>query len=256
VGETFEYQNCQYIQSFVNPNTKLDGQFDFPLRARLAKKVLLRQEKMGDLNGDLDWLQGCYPGAVMSTFIGNHDLPRAIHVADGKFGDQDSGGWSKGWVPGDYPTVTSAGPYRRLGLAYAVLLTIPGVPLVYYGDEIGLAGGADPDNRRMMTFSGLNPNQQWLHDRIKKLNAIRTEHPVLRYGQRTGFHFGWDSYGYKMTASYETLYVLLNRADNADNLSGIPDGAYTDLISGGNLTVTGGKVSVPGQDAMILKAAE
>ena len=256
VGETFEYNNCQYIQSFVNPDTKLDGQFDFPLRARLAKKVLLRQEKLGDLNGDLDWLQGCYPGAVMSTFIGNHDLPRAIHVADGKFGDQDSGGWSKGWTPGDYPTVTSAGPYRRLGLAYAVLLTLPGVPLIYYGDEIGLAGGADPDNRRMMTFSGWNPNQQWLHDRIKKLNAIRTDHPVLRYGQRTGFHFGWDSYGYKMSATYETLYVLLNRADNADQVSGVPDGAYTDLISGGNLTVTGGKVSVPGQDAMILVAAE
>ena len=40
----------------------------------------------------------------------------------------------------------------KLALAFAVLLTGPGVPLIYYGDEIGLAGGGDPNNRRMMPW--------------------------------------------------------------------------------------------------------
>lgn len=251
VGETFEYNDCNYINSFVDPATKLDGQFDFPLRARLAKKLLRREEKLGDLDGDLTWLEGCYPNAVMSTFIGNHDLPRSIHVAESRFGDMDSGGWSKGWVPGEYPTVQDEGPYRRLGLAFSVLLTIPGVPLIYYGDEIGIAGGADPDNRRMMYWDGWNTHQQWLHDHIATLNAIRTEHPVLRYGSRQGVHFGWDTYAYKMTASYDEVFVLLNRADGSESIDGIPAGTYTDLLTDETIE-SDGSVSVPGQDTRVL----
>ena len=41
-----------------------------------------------------------------------------------------------------------------------MLLTNKGAPLIYYGDEIGLPGAGDPDNRRMMQFSGLSADQQ------------------------------------------------------------------------------------------------
>ena len=47
--------------------------------------------------------------------------------------------------------------YERLALAMAVTLTNRGVPLIYYGDEIGLPGAGDPDNRRLMQWSGYRP---------------------------------------------------------------------------------------------------
>jgi glycosidase len=253
VGETFEYNNCGYINSFVNPKTKLDGQFDFPLRARLAEKILRREGKLGDLELDLNWLRDCYGGAVMSTFIGNHDLPRSIHVADGRFGSTDSGGWTKGWSPDDYQTVQAEGPYRRVALAYSLLMTIPGVPLIYYGDEMGMPGGADPDNRRMMAFGGWNSHQTWLHDRIAALAHIRAQHPALRKGTRAGVDYGQDTYAFRMSDGDETIYVLLNRADGQSNLNGIPAGTYQELISGQNMLVDG-PVTVGGQDAKILLA--
>ena len=46
-------------------------------------------------------------------------------------------------APGD------AEPYRRTRIALAWLLGLPGAPLVYYGDEYGQYGGADPNNRLM-----------------------------------------------------------------------------------------------------------
>ena len=40
------------------------------------------------------------------------------------------------------------------------------MPLIYYGDEIGLAGGGDPDNRRMMQWDNLSGHQTWLKERM------------------------------------------------------------------------------------------
>ncbi|MEZ4467302.1 MAG: hypothetical protein R3F43_23360 [bacterium] len=42
----------------------------------------------------------------------------------------------------------------RLRLAQAFVLTVPGAPVLYYGDEFGLPGVGDPDNRRPMRFGG------------------------------------------------------------------------------------------------------
>jgi glycosidase len=258
VGETFEYDNCGYIQSFVDPDTKLDGQFDFPLRKRLGNKILNPNpsEKLGDLEGDLAWLDGCYPGAIMSTFIGNHDLPRVIHLAEGKFGSDESGAWGKGWIPNDYPASSDAGAYKRVALAFTIMLTIPGVPLIYYGDEIGLPGGADPDNRRMMEWDDakLNDHQKWLRERIAKLNKIRSENEALRYGQRQAFEQGWDTYGYRMSNASGELFVLINRSGAVADMSGVPAGSYTDLVSGQAIEVNGA-ISVPGQEAMILQGS-
>ena len=57
------------------------------------------------------------------------------------------------------------GPKRNSGQRYclykvaemiAFIGTIPGVPVIYYGDEIGMPGAGDPDNRRMMRFDNLS----------------------------------------------------------------------------------------------------
>ena len=126
------------------------------------------------------------PPPVMSPWIGNHDVVRPIHVAEN---DPLFDEWSNGKDGDPAKERTWAnlprqpeGPeaYERLANAFAVLLTSPGAPLIYYGDEYGLAGGGDPDNRRMLFFTDGTPrgavrscHQLALFERVKKLAAIR-----------------------------------------------------------------------------------
>jgi cyclomaltodextrinase len=61
-------------------------------------------------------------------------------------------------------------------------LTMPGVPCIYYGDEIGLPGGNDPDNRRMMVFDSLNSSQNKLKQTVEALAALRNQNMALSFG--------------------------------------------------------------------------
>src|SRR5262249_18484239 len=151
-----------------------------PLRANLIKAALLKQDSMQSLAGFMDSNQGYYGnGAVMSTFIGNHDVPRTIHFAQDNplWGDPWDGGKDRNWnnQPG---TVAEQSAYERLSVALAILLTNKGIPLIYYGDEVGMAGAGDPDNRRFMQWSNYNAGQSLLLDRVKKLGAFRAAHPA------------------------------------------------------------------------------
>jgi glycosidase len=231
VGETYTGDKG-LIRQYVDPATMLDGQFDFPLRAEVARVLLGRHGAMSDLEGFLAANDGFYgAGAVMSTFLGNHDLPRAIHLAEDAplFSEWDSGK-ARSWT--NLPTQpTARAPYERLALGFALLMTLPGVPLVYYGDEIGLAGGGDPDNRRLMPWSGTSADQDWLRTRLGKLAHVRAAHPALRRGTRAGEGASNDVLVYRMSDGGETLHVALNRSDAAAAVPGLPAGDYRDLVS-------------------------
>ena len=61
-------------------------------------------------------------------------------------------------------------------------MTIPGIPIVYYGDEIGMPGAGDPDNRRMMRFEGLTQPEQHVKLTVRQLAKMRASHMALLYG--------------------------------------------------------------------------
>jgi glycosidase len=235
VGETYAYDDQGLIASFINPSTMLDGQFDFPLRKRICDTVFNHSMSFTDLFDWMDTNDAFYPtGTLMSTWIGNHDIPRAIHFASGQIGDCYTGSSPQnGWNPGGYTQPADAAPYEKLGLAFGILLTNPGIPLIYYGDEIGLAGGGDPDNRRMMVFEGLNTHQIDLYEKVKRLIQIRRQNVALRRGQRETVTTGGDTFAYKMTGCgvAEDIYVLVNRGDNPAFIDGLPAGAYTELLT-------------------------
>lgn len=67
------------------------------------------------------------------------------------------------------------GDARRAKLGAALLLTWPGAPMVYYGDELGLAGGKDPDNRRSIDWSKVeqNPMRAFYRTLIHARNTSR-----------------------------------------------------------------------------------
>ena len=69
-------------------------------------------------------------------------------------------------------------------LAVAMQFTLPGSPVVYYGSELGMVGGGDPESRAPMRWDLVNKNNAdlaWL----KKIVAIRKKCPALRYGNFT-----------------------------------------------------------------------
>jgi glycosidase len=250
VGETFTGDQ-NLIKYYVN-SSMLDGQFDFPFRMKLASTVLMRHGTMQDLDGFVA-NNDIYGNGVMSTFIGNHDIPRAIHLA------QDQPLWDNEWTDGKdrswvnqpaLPGGTSA--FERLANAFTILFTLKGIPLVYYGDEVGMPGAGDPDNRRMMQWSSYSTGQQKLLAHVKKLGAIRAAHPALRRGTRSTLSVGTDTYAYKLALNGDTVYVLVNRGDGAANVGGLPAGSYTDLLT--DSPESGPSPSVPARSSMILVA--
>ena len=253
VGETYTGDKG-LIKTFIDPCTKLDGQFDFPLRIQLLQNVLLRQGKMQDLRNFFDSNENFYGSGLMSTFLGNHDVPRSIHFA------QNTPVWTDPWADGKDrnfgtsrpPLVAETEAYERMGLAMTVLMSNRGVPLIYYGDEVGQPGAGDPDNRRFMDWNsaGYNAGQKLLFERHKKLGAIRKAHAALRRGTRTTLSVADDTWAYKMEDGGDVVYVLLNRSDSAKTVSGLPSASLTDELLGG--TVSGPSISVPARSARIL----
>ncbi len=246
VGETFESANRDLVKYYVGDD-RLDGQFDFPLRAVLAEKILRRTGTMHDLDAFLATNDHYYPG-VMSTFIGNHDILRSIHVA----ADQPWDAWAAGDPWGAPPAQPAdSAPYQRLGLAFAFLFTTKGIPLVYYGDEIGLAGAGDPDNRRMMPWdaSKLGEDQKALRALVGKLGAIRRDHPALWRGNRATLSVTDDTYAYAMSDDREIVYVGLNRGDLPGAVQGMPVKGR-DLVTGA--AMSGPQLAIPPRSAVVV----
>jgi glycosidase len=189
----------------------------------------------------------------MSTFIGNHDIPRAIHLAEDVplWDNQWTDGKDKAWngKPG-LPAAKSA--YERLALSFAILFTTKGAPLVYYGDEVGMPGAGDPDNRRFMQWDGYSANQTWLLQRIQDLGTIRAAHPALRKGTYKRLSADADTFAFEMSGEGETVSVAINRADAAKSVAGLPAAGLKDELTGE--VVMGPSVMVPARSARILVA--
>jgi glycosidase len=261
----------------INSQTGLDGQFDFPLRIRIVEAVLMRSTQNLLTPDDLNWSRNAPPGmqglaqfmdsndtfyppdAVMSTFIGNHDLPRSIHYAEDPSLWPDSTSPMKDVSWGVNPSIqdppaidADSNAYDRMGNAFAVLFTNKGAPLVYYGDEIGLPGAGDPDNRRPMPWSPLNPDQQRLHDRVAALGQIRAQHPALRRGSRTELFSDIDLWVFEMSTLpgdpvTDSVYVGINRSDTDRTSTMVPSG-LTELLTNAPSSAT---VTIPARQTRI-----
>jgi glycosidase len=206
---------------------------------------------MHDLEGFLVGNDGYYGAGIMSTFIGNHDVPRVIHFAQDwpLWHDVWTNGKDKAWwdKPG-LPAETAA--FERVANAFTLLFTLPGVPLVYYGDEIGLPGAGDPDNRRFMQWSGYNAAQLELRNHVATLAQIRAQHPALRRGSRTTLAVGNDTLAYRMQTGGDEVFVVINRGDGGATVGGLPAGSYADQLDGS--THSGPDISLPARSARVL----
>ncbi|MCC6798953.1 MAG: maltodextrin glucosidase [Anaerolineae bacterium] len=155
----------------------------------------------------------------------------------------------------DTPRVTTLldGDEARLRVAATLLMTFPGVPSIYYGDEIGLSGGGDPDNRRPMIWD----EARWNTARrtlFQRLIALRRGSPALREGGFQVLHAAGDTIAFLREAADERLIVVARRADDGlravpVGAAALPDGArLRELLDGGEATVTGDLLPLAGLD--------
>jgi alpha-glucosidase len=134
-------------------------------------------------------------------------------------------------------------------IAIALLFTFPGTPSVYYGDEIGMVGGNDPDCRRCMIWD----EQQWdteLRAFYQQLIHLRRTAPALIHGGFEILYAAGETLAFMREAPEERLIVIARRA--ADGLEalpirhgGLPDGlVLQEVISGAETVVEQGMLSL------------
>ncbi len=183
VGETYTGGDGHgLIMRYVNP-WELDAQFDFPLLYPI-RDAFAGGGSFRGLSAARATSESQYGSAYWETspFLGNHDIPRFAQVVHNSFG------WIDPWanVPDPMRGELNDSAWNiinRMSLGFAFVLTQPGIPLIYYGDEIGLYGGGDPDNRRPMHFEPFlsEPNRTLL-SRVQAIGQARRDHEALRRG--------------------------------------------------------------------------
>jgi glycosidase len=192
IGEVF-HPDPDVTSFFAGGQRRFDGidsglntLFDFPLFFAL-RDVLLRNAPAGRI-ADILRHDSLYvrPDSLV-TFFANHDVPR-------------------------FASAEGSSPVK-CKLAFGLTLTLRGIPELYYGDEIGMPGGGDPDNRRdfpggwpgdpknAFTEKGRTAQQQELFVYVQTLLRLRREHPALQSGEL------WHLF------SDETAYVFLRETE-------------------------------------------
>jgi glycosidase len=100
---------------------------------------------------------------------------------------------------------------RKIEVANSMLFTLIGSPIIYYGDEIGMQGGKDPDCRGSFLW-GVDQWNQGLRDWIKKLIHVRKNQIALRQGDFVPIIIGENKEVYAFARSFreESVLVVIN----------------------------------------------
>jgi glycosidase len=224
------------VPRFDGVDSGVDTLFDFPLffkvREAFAQGKPLRDVAMTLARDHL------YPDASqLVTFLGLHDVPRFMNE----------------------PGATTDG----LRLAFTFLMTARGTPLVYYGDEIEMPGGGDPDNRRdfpggwpgdprnAFEAVGRTPEEQKVFGHVQRLARLRASLAALRRGAMVDLAVGEQTWAYARVFEQQAAVIALNNGgaaasfEVATRAAGFAEGAVlVDLLGGPDVRVETGRLSV------------
>ncbi len=175
-----------YFDSVMNYAHFKDPMLDFFIRRCINQDTFLQRIFLG---------LKAYPLAslhVMMNLLGSHDTWRIGEIAQGN-------------LPG-------------LKLAILFQMAYIGTPHIYYGDEIAMRGGKDPDNRRPFDWHWYNNLKAVeLHDHYKALIALRKSRPALQKGL-IRFHEHQDLLIFDRYLDSDCLRIIINNTDREVSL--------------------------------------
>lgn len=246
IGET--YGNPQLIDSYVGSGL-LDAQFDFNLYDAAVSAFAKDEGSVENLNRVLTQSLSVYGNHhSMGNISGNQDRTRFISYADGSvdFGeDPKLAGWTR------KIEIQDTIGYNRLAMLHAFNFTIPGVPVIYYGDEIGMPGANDPDNRRMMRFGkDLNEKESELLKTVIEIANLRQNKMALLYGDLVVLDAVDANQHYVYLRNYfdKTAIVFFNLSRKSKTISvDIPEHYSIEKLKanfGHIIKITGRKITV------------
>jgi glycosidase len=209
IGEVF-HPDPSVTSFFVGGVKRYDGidsglstEFDFPTYFTI-REVLLQNAPVGRIADVLRHDSLYVHPEMLVPFFANHDVPRFASAAGSSAAKQK--------------------------LAFGLTLTLRGIPELYYGDEIGMPGGADPDNRRdfpggwigdsndAFTPAGRTREQQEIFAYVQSLLKFRGEHEALRGGRLWHLASDETSYVFVRESEEERLVVTFNNSGKPKEL--------------------------------------
>jgi alpha-glucosidase len=121
-----------------------------------------------------------------------------------------------------------------LRLALTFLFTYPGAPCIFYGDEIGLSGGHEPDCRQSFPWEESSWNHE-VRDLTRALIQLRLAHRELRWGDFSTLHAEAGVYAYKRSLGNLHTVTALNASEEDCTISlhlGVLNGKRPAILSG------------------------
>ena len=174
-----------------------------------VKKLLVTKEyKVSDFDYENNFLRGRMHTKVQPllwNLIDSHDTPRFLTQANNN--------------------------EEILKLAFALQMTLPGMPMIYYGDEVGMQGGKDPDCRRGMLWDKNRQNGE-IFDYYKKWIKIHKKYSSLKNGEFKTIYVNDDAnvYIFKRFNENEELYIAFNFSNNNISLDYLNDKKVIDEL--------------------------
>lgn len=210
-------------------DTSFDGLMNYPVRDALLgliQKGSLTISDFGNKIGDLFSIYTRENMYAMYVPLGSHDTERLLTLLDGNI--------------------------EKAKLFFAFQFAFPGAPAIYYGDEIGLLGGKDPDCRGSFPWEV----DQWsleLRDWIKLIIGVRKNKIALRQGDFVPIQNeeNEEVYSFMRTFQEETVLVLINPQAknqririNCENLGWNYGNLVQDLLSRKKYPVTEASITI------------
>ena len=142
------------------------------------------------------------------NFLSTHDTERALTV----IADEPANGRGRAWQSGRCVTGDAYEEgLLRLRMAYAIIYTLPGVPCLYYGDEIAMQGYRDPFNR---AFFRWDAHEQRLRPVLAQLAQLRHTCEAFRTGQLRVLRAEDGILHYQRVGKVETAEIIVNRTEH------------------------------------------
>ncbi len=215
---------------------ELHGVMNYPFRTALLHYLL--DGPAEDFQAAMETLRENYPPAAFYSamnFLGTHDTPRVLTLLGGvplPEGREAQSVFS-------LTQLQREAALERLHVAAAILFTFPGSPMIYYGDEAGMEGAADPFNRQTYPWGQEN---QTLLEWFRWLGQLRKGRASLRRGTLSWLAAQGPLLAYLREVPGEATATLVNAGPEEQTVT-LPGGGFQDLRTG---------ESIPGEVASVL----